>query len=96
MTENDAGRALQVACGTPIVVTAQNYTGRSARSSEATVVRVGPIEKVGSQFGGQDRFHFTAVRPGSAVLHIHRGLPFAMPSPLPEPLDFEITVRVRQ
>lgn len=95
LSETDAGRTVRVACGTLIVVTAQNYTGRSASSSAATVVRVGPIETVGPPVGGQDRFTFTTLRSGSAVLYFHRGLPFALPSPLPEPFDFVITVRVR-
>lgn len=96
LTEKDAGRTVRVSCGTPIVVTAQNYTARSALSSASSVVRVGTIDTAGPMFGGTDTFHFATLRPGQATLHIHRGLPFALPTPLPEPFDFDITVQVNR
>ncbi len=95
LTESDAGRTVTVRCGTPVVVTAQNYTARQALSSAPAVVRVGAMEAASQPIVGSDRFHFATLRSGEAVVHIHRGLPFALPSPLPDPFDFDITIRVR-
>jgi hypothetical protein len=94
LSEADAGRTVRVACGTPIVLTAQNYAGRWAQSSATGVVRVGAIKTVGPPVGGSDSYHFATLRPGLATVYIHRGLPFGLPSPLPEPFDFRIIVKV--
>lgn len=94
LTEADAGRSVTVRCGLRIAILAQNYTGGASLSSAGSVVRPDGIKRGGTPMLSKDSYLFTSLTLGVATLYIHRGLPFGLPSPVPEPFDFSVTVKV--